>query len=219
MKLLLVDDHALFRGGLRLLLGAMQRDLAILEADSCQAAADLLEQHDDIKLCLVDLLLKDCKGDGVRENGMEVIRTIKDMRPEICTVVVSSDENPRRMHEALEAGAMGYVLKSESPETMVQALQQVLGGGIYLPPAFMNQDKPAHNAPKLELTERQQQVMDCLLLGWPNKLIVRKLGISENTLKGHLAAIYRALNVSSRTMAVVEAGRRGWKVGQSEAQA
>lgn len=210
MKLLLVDDHGLFRGGLRLLLGSMQQDLEILEADSCQEALTVMHQHLDIRLCLIDLTLRG-------ENGMTVIALLKDINPEAVTVIVSGDERPATIHAALEAGAVGYVPKSARPEIMVQALQLVLAGGIYLPPSLLK-DVPEKNHAReaevkpLDLTERQFQVMQLLLRGWPNKLICRDLNISDNTLKGHLAAIYRTLDVSSRTQAVIEAGRRGLKM-------
>lgn len=215
MKLLLVDDHGLFRGGLRLLLGSMQRDLEILEADSCQDALALMRAHQNIELCLIDLSLRG-------ENGMQVIQLLKEINPAVITVIVSGDERPATIRAALEAGAMGYVPKTVSPEIMVQALQLVLVGGIYLPPSLLqappeepeNGIEPgsADNGTVIELTERQVQVLQCLLRGWPNKLICRDLNISDNTLKGHLGAIYRSLNVSNRTQAVIEAGKRGLKV-------
>ncbi len=211
MKLLLVDDHGLFRGGLRLLLGAMQRDLEILEADSCGEALSLMQQHLDIRLCLIDLTLRG-------ENGMSVISLLKEINPTVVTVIVSGDESPTTIYAALDAGAMGYVPKSVSPEIMVQALQLVLAGGIYLPPSLIDMKRQERetddsaNAKFGDLTERQLQVLQCLLRGWPNKLICRDLNISDNTLKGHLAAIYRTLDVKSRTQAVIEAGRLGLKV-------
>lgn len=215
MKLLLVDDHGLFRGGLRLLLGSMQRDLEILEADSCQDALALMREHQNIELCLIDLSLRG-------ENGMQVIQLLKEINPAVITVIVSGDERPATIRAALEAGAMGYVPKTVSPEIMVQALQLVLVGGIYLPPSLLQaapeelesgmETGSADNGTVIELTERQVQVLQCLLRGWPNKLICRDLNISDNTLKGHLGAIYRSLNVSNRTQAVIEAGKRGLKV-------
>lgn len=215
MKLLLVDDHGLFRGGLRLLLGSMQRDLEILEADSCQDALAMMRQHQNIELCLIDLSLRG-------ENGMQVIQLLKEINPAVITVIVSGDERPATIRAALEAGAMGYVPKTVSPEIMVQALQLVLVGGIYLPPSLLQaapeemeggiETGGADNGTVIELTERQVQVLQCLLRGWPNKLICRDLNISDNTLKGHLGAIYRSLNVNNRTQAVIEAGKRGLKV-------
>lgn len=209
MKLLLVDDHGLFRGGLRLLLASLQRDLEILEAESCREALDTLQQHSDIRLCLVDLKLPD-------ETGMSVITMLKTSKPEVMTVVISADETRQAMRNALDAGAAGYVPKSASPEVMVKALQLVLGGGIYLPDSLLQQEQSlaneVANTQIINLTERQLQVLQCLLRGMPNKRIGQQLHISENTLKGHLNAIYRALEVNSRTQAVIEAGKRGLKI-------
>lgn len=214
MKLLLVDDHGLFRGGLRLLLVAMQRDVVILEADSCGDALSLMREHLDIQLCLIDLALRG-------ENGLDVIGALKEMNPNVVAVIVSGDESPAKIYEALDAGAMGYIPKSVNPDVMVQALQTVLAGGIYLPPALLRNSRAASDHASMseelnELTERQRQVLHCLLRGLPNKLISRALHISDNTLKGHLAALYRTLNVKSRTQAVIEAGRLGVLVDLSE---
>lgn len=210
MKLLLVDDHGLFRGGLRLLLAAMQKNLEILESETCQEALNVMRQHADIQLCLIDLTLRG-------EDAMGIIGLLKEINPDVVTVVVSADETPSTVYAALDAGAMGYVPKSVSPEIMVQALQLVLAGGIYLPHFLLTPNTgEALPAPTLsplpDLTERQHQVLQCLLRGWPNKLICRDLQISDNTLKGHLAAIYRSLDVRTRTQAVIEAGRRGIRV-------
>jgi DNA-binding NarL/FixJ family response regulator len=211
MKLLLVDDHGLFRGGLRMLLSALQHDLEILEAESCQEATAMMHLHSDIRLCLVDLRLRD-------ENGMHVLAVLKEVNPAIIAVVVSGDEAPDSIYAALDAGAMGYVPKSVSPPIMVQALKLVLAGGIYLPPsllAFKRQDRQQTLPPNgaQELTARQREVLQGLLRGWPNKLISRHLDISDNTLKGHLAAIYRILEVRSRSQAVIAASLQGFVVG------
>lgn len=222
MKLLLVDDHGLFRGGLRLLLGAMQRDLEILEANTCQEALTIMHANLDIKLCLIDLTLRG-------EDGMCVIGILKEINPSVVTVIVSGDESPAKIRASIDAGAMGYVPKSVSPEIMVQALQLVLAGGIYLPQALLETNIAeisegndggelsqacvisgvGAQVQQLDLTDRQLDVLHCLLQGWPNKTICRDLCISENTLKGHLQAIYRTLEVNSRTQAVIEAGKRG----------
>lgn len=213
MKLLLVDDHGLFRGGLRLLLAALQQDLIILEADCCHAAMAHMQQHADIHLCLVDLHLRN-------EDGISMLEVLKSHRPEIIAVVVSSDESPTTIYAALDAGAMGYVPKSVNPSVMVQALRLVLEGGIYLPSTlieFKSQDKRAVLSGTAAMTLRQQEVLQGLLRGWPNKTISRHLDISENTLKGHLAAIYRILEVKSRSQAVIAAARHGFKAGLIEA--
>lgn len=217
MKLLLVDDHSLFRGGLRLLLAALQQDLTILEADSCQSAMGLMQQHDDIRLCLLDLSLRN-------EDGLGILEVLKSHRPEVVAVVVSADESPTTIYAALDAGAMGYVPKSANPAVMVQALRLVLEGGIYLPSALIEAKNHDKGRDKLAvvtsagiMTTRQQEVLQGLLRGWPNKTISRHLDISENTLKGHLAAIYRILEVRSRSQAVIAAAKHGFKAGLEEA--
>ncbi len=192
-----------------MLLATLQQDLTILEADSCSEALKHMQQHADIRLCLVDLSLRN-------ENGLGILEMLKSHHPEVVTVVVSADESPSTIYTALDAGAMGYVPKSVSPAVMVQALRLVLEGGIYLPPSlieFKGQEKRTMAPDAQGMTSRQLEVLQGLLRGWPNKTISRHLDISENTLKGHLAAIYRILEVRSRSQAVIAAAKHGFIVG------
>ena len=210
MKILLVDDHVLFRAGLRMLLSVLQENLQIIEAGSCAEAIAMSRAHPDIRLCLLDLSLRN-------EDGMGVVSAIKEVSPTIVAVVVSADENPATIYRALEEGAMGYIPKSVTAEVMTQALKLVLAGGIYLPASLIETRReatPKSSAapdvkPDTDLTVRQHQVLQCLLRGWPNKLISRHLSLSENTVKTHLSAIYRVLDVTTRSQAVIAAGRLG----------
>ena len=210
MKILLVDDHVLFRAGLRMLLSVLQENLEIFEAGSCSEALALARAQPDIRLCLLDLSLRN-------EDGMGAVSAIKKVSPTTVAVVVSADENPITIHRALDEGAMGYIPKSVTPEVMTHALKLVLAGGIYLPVSLIEPRR--ETAPKTgpatdiqadtDLTARQHQVLQCLLRGWPNKLISRHLSLSENTVKTHLSAIYRVLDVTTRSQAVIAAGRLG----------
>lgn len=211
MKILLVDDHVLFRAGLRMLLSALDGQLVIVECDTCEGAANLARENRDIRLCLLDLHLRD-------ENGLGAIPAIKEAIPGVAVVVLSADEDPKTIHAALEEGAMGYIPKSSSPEIMTRALELVLAGGIYLPVSVLGTHPAAPRslpAPcsgsweQLGLTQRQYEVLQCLLRGLPNKLICRELCMAEGTVKTHLSAIYRALAVGTRSQAVVAAGRLG----------
>jgi DNA-binding NarL/FixJ family response regulator len=205
MKVLLLDDHVLFRAGLGMLLLALQEDLEILESGACAEALEVARAHPDVRLCLLDLSLKD-------ENGMSVVAAIKEASPGTAVVVVSGDENPATVYRALEEGAMGYIPKSVTAEVMAHALKLVLAGGIYLPASLLGPQNPGPSpgaATRLpaDLTARQMEVLQCLLRGWPNKLISRHLSLSENTIKTHLSAIYRALGVATRSQAVIAASR------------
>lgn len=208
MKILLVDDHNLFRAGLRLLLSALQPELDILECGTGEEAMAIAQAHPDLRLCLLDLSLRN-------ESGMGIVSLFKQASPGTVVVVVSADENPAVIHQSLEEGAMGYIPKSVTPEVMTHALKLVLAGGIYLPPALIA-PRPANDTltdaassaePAVNLTARQYEVLQCLLRGWPNKLISRHLSLSENTVKTHLSAVYRALDVTTRSQAVIAAGR------------
>lgn len=211
MKILLVDDHVLFRAGLGMLLLALQGDLQVIECGSRAEALQLAGAHTDLRLCLLDLGLRN-------ENGMSIVAAIKEVNPGIVVVVVSGDESPATIYRALEEGAMGYIPKSVTPEVMTHALKLVLAGGIYLPSSLIEprtssplpaSPSPDDNGLNGELTTRQLEVLQCLLRGWPNKLISRHLSLSENTIKTHLSAIYRTLKVATRSQAVIAAGRLG----------
>lgn len=205
MKILLVDDHVLFRAGLRMLLATLQAELAILEADDCRDALAAAQANPDIRLCLLDLHLRDA-------SGLDALSAVSAAAPGVTVVVLSGDEHPAAIRRALDGGAMGYIPKSSSPEIMTRALQLVLAGGTYLPPGLLDGARalarPAARA-GLGITGRQHEVLQCLVRGLPNKAICRELAMSEGTVKAHLRAIYRALRVSTRAQAVIEAGRLG----------
>ena len=208
MKILLVDDHALFRAGLRMLLAPLQERLQVIECGSGGEAVVHAAAHSDIRLCLLDLALRG-------EDGMETIATLREVHAGLVIVIVSADESPATVYRALDAGVMGYIPKSVSVDVMTQALKLVLAGGIYLPPSLIEARRPTPSSPVFELkpdmalTLRQYQVLQCLLRGWPNKLISRHLSLSENTVKTHLSAIYRTLGVTTRSQAVIMASRLG----------
>jgi DNA-binding NarL/FixJ family response regulator len=204
MKILLVDDHLLFRAGLRMLLAPLQEDLTILECGTTAEALALVQAHPDIRLCLLDLSLRGSSGE-------DAINALREALLGIVIVVISADESPATVYRVLDLGVMGYIPKSVSVEIMTQALKLVLAGGIYLPSSLMEGRRQTGPAPGSEtpLTARQHQVLQCLLRGWPNKLISRHLCLSENTVKTHLSAIYRHLRVTTRSQAVVAARRLG----------
>ena len=205
MKILIVDDHALFSAGLRMLLLPLQAEMQVFECANARGALAHLAQHADTRLCLLDLSLR-------HEDGMQAISSLKRVLPAIAVVVVSADESPVRIHRALDAGAMGYIPKSVTPEIMTHALKLVLAGGVYLPQSLLELDPQAaaiDMRTALNLTARQVQVLQCLVQGLPNKLISDRLNLSDNTVKSHLSAIYRALEVTTRSQAMVIASRLG----------
>lgn len=199
MKILLVDDHALFRAGLRLLLSAVATDVVLFEASTVSEALNLAEEHKDLMLCLLDLELK-------QEQGLPVLKQIKTVAPDVAVVIVSAVEDQSTVQICLEAGAMSYIPKSVTSEMFLQALQKVLAGEVFLPPGFSHRDGPSQPAASI-LTSRQFEVLDALGRGLPTKQIARDLSVSEYTIKEHIANIFRLLGVHNRVEAIVKANR------------
>lgn len=199
MKILLVDDHELFRAGLRLLLLSIDGSMTVLEACGVGEALAATARHPDLQLCLLDLGLKD-------GGGLDALRQIKSAVPQAAIVVVSALEDTATVYRCIEAGAMSFVPKSAAPRVLTEALQQVLRGAIYFPAQIID-DMPERPSPRPVLTPRQLAVLGELSLGLPTKLIASRLSISDSTVNEHIALIFRALRVRNRTQAVIAAGR------------
>ena len=217
MKVLLIDDHALFRRGMRLMLRELAPDMDVSEAEDCAQALAMAHEH-------FDLILLDMNMPGVQ--GLEGLHCIKQAWPIAFVVVLSGEEGASLVRGAIEQGACGFVPKSSSPEVMIRALQLVLAKGIYLPAQVLNVNwtgsasvAPAAPAgtPGIQsipagMTERQAEVLRLALKGAPNKVIARELGISEGTVKSHLSTVFRLLNVRNRTEALYCAARMGLQI-------
>jgi len=199
MKSLLVDDHALFRAGLRMLLKTIRPDAQVLEAATVEQAIALATEHPDLQLCLLDLSLRN-------QHGLDALQKVRAAAPEVAVVVVSGDEDVATIHACIDAGAMSYIPKSVSPEVLVEALRQVLAGSVWLPDA-VHALQAGDTSVRPHLSPRQLDVMRCLGRGLPTKSISRELDLSENTVKEHIAAIFRSLGVNNRTQAVITAAR------------
>lgn len=211
MKILLVDDHILFREGMALLLQPLASPMTIVDAGSTEEALLRLDEHPDTQLVVMDLGLPGMPGLG----GIALIR---ERHPNVPVVALSSADDKATVLQALDAGAMGFVPKSSTAPVMLAALRLILSSGIYLPPSvFLNSEGttplPAgsRRPTDLGLTARQADVLQLILQGKPAKLICRELGLSAGTVKSHTSAVLRALNVTTRTQAVVAAGRLGLK--------
>jgi DNA-binding NarL/FixJ family response regulator len=213
MKTLLVDDHTLFREGLAMLIGHGFPEIELLQAGALGEALSCLAMTPDIQLVLLDLALPDA-------DGLEGLLRLRAQAPDATVVVLSGDESPETVLAAIDAGAAGFVPKTARAGVMQGALRVVLAGGVYLPPAVLGFARgaaqpvtPAVNAGDHEglagLSPRQVDVLRLLAAGKPNKLICRELALSESTVKTHLAAIFRKLDVNSRTQAVLAAARLG----------
>jgi DNA-binding NarL/FixJ family response regulator len=234
MKILLADDHALIRSGLRSELGALADAVDFVEAWDADSLRRMFAQHRDLDLALVDLTMP----------GMEGARTIAVLRleyPAVPLVVVSGQDDTRQVRDVLRAGASGFIPKSAVGYLVLPAIRLVLAGGQYLPPqliAALHQDEQnsSSSADELEstaddmqrakvakqaadsgragsLSPRQEEVFVLMAKGLSNKMIARQLNISEGTVKSHVATIFDVLGVHNRVSAVAEARNLSAKAG------
>ncbi len=201
MHILIVDDHPLFREGLKTLLTALEPAVRISDAGTV-AQAIALSAADAPDLILLDMNLPGT-------NRLDALRQVKAAHETASVVVVSADEDPLLIRSAIDEGAAGYIPKTSDASLTIQALRLVLANGIYLPRAALTAGghgrSPAESSTAGGLPEfsgRQLAVLKCLLQGKANKVIARELDIAEGTVKAHLWAIYQALGVNSRAQAM-----------------
>ena len=223
MKVLLIDDHPLILSALQTVIQGLGDDVTVVGASSARAARGILKADADFDLVLLDLQLGDA-------DGFDVLVEFRAAYPALPVVVVSASDRTSDVIRSIDLGAMGFVPKRASNETLFEALHMVMSGGIYVPPMTMGSERPSEKPqgdtvpgylaivreqsagveplkqPSLAtigLTPRQTEVLGLLLQGKPNKLIARELNLSVETVKDHVAAVLRALNVCSRTQAVL----------------
>ncbi len=208
MKAFLIDDHELFRAGLRLLLEDHLDFTETFDAPSLDAGLELLAREGPADLIVTDLNMPG-------SSGPESVRALIEAFPEARVVVISASEASSDILACISAGVDGYIPKSLPAADMVAALQQVLSGSVYVPRTMGRREattEPRPHKPALpgvdHLTERQRQVLDELLTGKSSKEIARVLDVAEGTVKIHLAAIYRALGVRSRAEAIARLSAR-----------
>jgi DNA-binding NarL/FixJ family response regulator len=203
MKLLLVDDHAMFRDGLSLLIAHHFQDVEVLQAERLAQAIAMVKRHVDLDVVLLDLTLPD-------SSGLDALPRLHEATPNARIVVLSADDSASTVRGAIECGAAGFIPKTAQGSTLRAALDVVLGGGVYLPGSPPQDPSPA-GAPEraLDLSPRQVEVLHLLIRGATNKHICRELSMAESTAKTHVAAIFRRLEVSNRTQAVFAAARLG----------
>lgn len=204
MKILLADDHPLFRDGVRHVLSQLSTQVEILDAPDFPGVFRIAALHPDLDLALVDLYMPGMP-------GRAGVAAFRQQFPEIPLVILTASESTQDMKAVIGAGALGYILKSYPAPLMLDALRRVLEGGMFMPeaPALTTEETARPGGEKISLTTRQLQVLALLAEGKPNKLIARALQLTEGTVKIHVAAIFRALEVSNRTEAVIAARRLG----------
>lgn len=224
MKILLVDDHALFRDGMRYVLQQLPEEVEIMEAGDFAEGLKLATQHPELDLALLDLNMPGSE-------GPISIRYFHQRYPHIPVVVVSGEEGRSYMEKVMNYGAMGFISKSSTAAVMLGALNLVLSGGVYVPPQMLRQhgalpeeedddeqhvaDRRSLNTNDYGLTQRQMQVLAYLAQGLSNKQIAESINLAEGTVKIHVAAVYQALRVNNRMEAVRMAEKLGLIGGTS----
>ncbi len=211
IKVIIADDHALFREGTRNLI-EQEKDLEVVgEASDGEEAVELVT-----RLCphvaLMDIAMP-------RVNGIEATRQIKAYQPSTAVLILTAYDNDQYILALLEAGAAGYLLKNVSGKELVNAIRAVYAGEAVLHPAiaqkvfsrFGNTEQVARELAQAEdLSEREMEILRLAAKGMSNQDIAGKLFLSRRTVQAHLANIFRKMDVGSRTEAVLQAMRRGW---------
>ena len=204
MNILIIDDHALIREGIAVMIHAIKPDARISQAASCTEGL-ALAAREDFNFAFLDLQLPD-------QPGFSALERFKEEYPWMSVIVISGLEDKATVMQALDLGAKAFVPKSSDSAKIRSAIQELLEGRIYLPESVIGAHSPFGAGPKPDaqtwnLTARQQEVLGLLLNGLSNKLIARKLDIEESTVKVHVSAILRELKVTSRTQALIAVAR------------
>jgi DNA-binding NarL/FixJ family response regulator len=212
VKILIVDDHPLILHALEQVLPQLDQRLEVFGAADRVETLTFLARHPDCELVLLDLTLP-----GAR--GLDLLAELRRDRPLLPIVVLSATHDRATVGAAIAAGARGFIAKTASPEELLDAIETILSGGRHITSDLGIAPRTIKGVPvdALGLTQRQSDVLLLLVQGKPNKLICRDLQLSEGTVKVHVSAILKALNVHSRSQAIVELARRGISVDRTKA--
>jgi DNA-binding NarL/FixJ family response regulator len=201
-EIIVADDHPLFREALRHALGRAVPDATVVEADTVAALLDEAERHPEADLLLLDLNMPGA-------NGFSALVQMRAHHPSLPVVIISANEDPGVIRRSIGHGAAGFVPKSSTVEEMVEALQAVLDGDVWIP-ASVDAESTTLEGPEADvasrlasLTPQQFRVLTMLSAGLLNKQIAYELGVSEATIKAHMTAIMQKLGATNRTQAVV----------------
>jgi DNA-binding NarL/FixJ family response regulator len=204
-RLVIADDHPLFRGALREAVSGLLEQVEIAEAGSFDEVSELLERGSDVDLIFLDLTMP-----GMR--GFSGLMYLRAQYPSVPVVVVSANDDPAAIRRCMEFGASGFIPKTLGVDAMRTAISRILGGGVWTPPdvdlsAGSDSETAALMARMATLTPQQVRVLMMLSEGLLNKQIAYQLGVSEATVKAHVSAILQKLGVESRTQAVIAAAK------------
>lgn len=208
MKVLIADDHALFRDGLSVHLEQIDPKAVIFQAGNFSQALKIADDEKKLDLIIMDLDMPDM-------NWEEAIKDIKEKSQDARFVIMSASEDGRNIRKSLEYGVCGYIPKRSDTKVITGALKLILDGGTYLPPSVLEQNSGSNSAHASEssngkkLTNRQSQVLELVAQGMSNKQIAYEMGVSEATVKLHINALLRAVGATNRTQAVIIAQKMG----------
>ncbi|CAM3522698.1 response regulator [Stackebrandtia soli] len=204
IRVVLVDDHPVVRGGLRAFL-SVQPDMTVVgETDDAAESVAFVEAGADV--VLLDLKMP-------KQDGVEVLRALRAASDTVKVIVLTSVSDPARVRSAMAAGAAGFLYKDIDPDGLAQAVRSVHDGQIlFAPEAAAAMVAPA--APRALLTARERQVLDLLATGLTNRQIAARLSVTEKTVKTHVSAVFRKLGVADRTQAALYAVSQGWTTPQ-----
>ncbi|WOJ97981.1 response regulator transcription factor [Congregibacter brevis] len=199
MKILVVDDHALFREGLCHLLKGLETSVRIIEAQDAASAFAALDAHQDLDLMLLDLNMPGA-------DGFSILATASKNHPTVPIAVLSASVDQADVDRVMQTSAMGYIHKNTSTKVMLGAVRLILDGGVYTPPSSsVDEGVTAKQHTPDTLTPRQSEVLSKVAAGASNKQIAATLDITEATAKMHLSSIFKALGVKNRTQAALVA--------------
>ena len=202
MKVLIIDDHALFREGLRYLLRSMTDELEYLESENLSRLSDLAREHPHLDLILLDLNISGA-------DGLTSLADIQQFWQNTPVVVVTASERQSDIDRALAAGAASFIPKTVSSDVMISALTQVAKGETYVPDSARIETSGPPSYKRATMTDRQMDILRLLAVGKTNRQIGSQLDIAENTVRVNLSAIFKNLGVKTRTEAVFLAVRNG----------
>ena len=202
MKVLIIDDHALFREGLRYLLQSMTDELEYLESENLSRLSDLAREHPHLDLILLDLNISGA-------DGLTSLADIQQFWQNTPVVVVTASERQSDIDRALAAGAASFIPKTVSSDVMISALTRVAKGETYVPDSARIETSGPPSYKRATMTDRQMDILRLLAVGKTNRQIGSQLDIAENTVRVNLSAIFKNLGVKTRTEAVFVAVRNG----------
>lgn len=213
---LIVDDHAVLRDGIKLMLTTLEPDIAVYEAATAAEAFNLVQHFADLDLVLLDLDLPD------DNQGLQTLDTLCKLLPVVPIIVLSANEKTSTVQETIKLGAKGYLPKSSPQQIMHNAIRLVLAGGIYIPPTTLDttgeiesgsveniQDNSRKDGLSDRLTPRQIEILKLIAQGKTNNEIAHLLSMSAATVRTHLTMIFKRMGVKNRT----EAGHIAHKLG------